>query len=80
MKMNRLQMMEYIKLLRRRIKKHEKTIKRHEVALGYIQVAQGSIQRVIDHHQMLDRQDKIPDITDTPISPEGSDHSSDDLE
>ena len=76
MKMNRTQMLEYIKLLRKTIKRHEKTIKRHEEAMSYIQTAHGSITRLIEDTMAKDHQDRRINVTDTPITPAGS--SSDD--
>ena len=77
MKMNRTQMQEYIKLLRKTIKRHEDTIRRHEGSMGYIQVAHRSIARLIEDTIVRDRQDRRINVTDTPITPAGS--SSDDL-
>ena len=80
MKMNRPQMFEYIQVLRKKIKQQEHTINRHEQALSYIAGAQRSILRTLEHQIEMDRQDKNIKVSDTPISPVGSDDSSDDLE
>ena len=80
MKMTRPQMFEYIKVLRKKTKQQERTIKMHEEALSYIVGAQRSILRTLEHQTEMDRQDKIINVSDTLISPVGSDDSSDDLE
>ena len=80
MKMTRPQMFEYIKVLRKKIKQQEDTIKRHEEALSWIVGAQRSMLRILDHQIVVTRQDKKIKVTDTPISPVGSDDSSDDVE
>ena len=80
MKMTRPQMFEYIKVLRKKIKQQEDTIKRHEEALSWLVGAQRSMLRILEHQIVVTRQDKKIKVTDTPISPVGSDDSSDDLE
>ena len=80
MKMTRPQMFEYIKVLRKKIKQQEDTIKRHEEALSWLVGAQRSMLRILEHQIVVTRQDKNIKVTDTPISPVGSDDSSDDVE
>ena len=79
MKMNRTQMQEYIKLLRKTIKRHEDTIRRHEGRMGYIQAAHRSIARLIEDTIVRDRLDRRINFYDysSRLEPAGS--SSDDL-